>query len=335
MMLDDETVSQMKADEKIEKPCFRGEVLICEDNPMNQKVICEHLARLGLEPVIANNGLEGVDMVRTRINNRRKPYDLIFMDIQMPVMDGLEAASAISIFNTGTPIVAMTANAMDNDKAQYKMSGMDGYLSKPYTSHELWKYLLEYLEPVGQDAMNEHKSIYTDEELDLQLMIDFVKDNQTTLDKINRAIYKDDIKLAHLLAHTLKSTAALIHKPGLQKAAAELEQALKDGKNQSTGEGMGRLKSELNAVLDELKPLLEKKKVPVQIPFLDSKSVLQLFDRLEPMLKSGNPECIRMIDELRAVQGTGELIEQIEDFIFKLAVTTFVNVRKEWKESNE
>jgi CheY-like chemotaxis protein len=334
MMLDDETVSQMKADEKIEKPCFRGEVLICEDNPMNQRVICEHLARLGLEPVIANNGKEGLDMVRARVDNRRKPFDLIFMDIQMPVMDGLESASAISIFNTGTPIVAMTANAMDNNKAQYKMSGMDGYLSKPYTSHELWKCLLEYLEPVGQDAMNEHKSIYTDEELDMQLMIDFVKDNQTTMDTIYKAIDRDDTKLAHRIAHTLKSTAALIHKPSLQKAADELEQVLKDGKNQSTGEVMGRLEREFKAVLDELKPLLEKKKVPVQVSFLDSKSVLQLFDRLEPLLKSGNPECIRMIDELRAVHGTGELIEQIEDFNFKLAVTTFVNFRKKWMEGN-
>jgi signal transduction histidine kinase/CheY-like chemotaxis protein/HAMP domain-containing protein len=334
MKVEEETVDQTKVDEKRERPCFEGEVLICEDNPMNQRVICEHLERVGLRPVIAVNGRVGVDMVRERMESGSKPYDLIFMDIQMPVMDGFEAASEITKFNTRTPIVAMTANVMDKTKDHYRMNGMDGYISKPYTAHELWECLLQYLKPVEQNTVYENKSIYTDEELNRQLMVDFVRGNQTTMVNISEAIANDDIKLAHRLAHTLKGNAALINKPALQKIAAEVEKMLKNGENQVTGESMDLLKSELNAVLDELKPLLEQKKPPVRTSSLDSKSVLKLMDRLEPMLKSGNPECIRIIDKLRAVPGTEKLVEQIEDFDFKPAVTTLVNFKKKWMESN-
>ena len=136
----------------LEKPRFDGLILICDDNPMNQMVICEHLAQIGLKAVVAENGKMGVDIVQERGQKGEKPFDLIFMDIFMPGMDGMEAASAINALNTGTPIVAMTANIMASDLENYRKNGMPDYIGKPFTSQELWRILLKYLVPVNNMA---------------------------------------------------------------------------------------------------------------------------------------------------------------------------------------
>jgi len=86
----------------LEKPHFDGLILICDDNHMNLEVICEHLSRVGIRTVVAENGKEGVEKVRERMLRDEEPFDLIFMDIFMPVMDGMEAASKITTLDTGT-----------------------------------------------------------------------------------------------------------------------------------------------------------------------------------------------------------------------------------------
>jgi len=129
----------------LEKPQFDGLVLICDDNPMNQMVVCEHLAQVGLKTVVAENGKIGVEMVQERIQKGEKPFDLIFMDMFMPVMDGMEASAKIIALNTGSPIIAMTANIMTSDLENYKKHGMSDYIGKPFTSQELWSVLLKYL----------------------------------------------------------------------------------------------------------------------------------------------------------------------------------------------
>ncbi|MDR0442492.1 MAG: transporter substrate-binding domain-containing protein [Treponema sp.] len=134
---------------QIEKPVFEGEVLLCDDNKMNQQLICEHFARVGLKTVVAGNGKEGVEAVRRRMESGEKRFDLIFMDIHMPVMDGLEATVEIIKLDTGTPIIAMTANVMSDNREQYITNGMEDCVSKPFTSQELWNCLLRHLTPVN------------------------------------------------------------------------------------------------------------------------------------------------------------------------------------------
>jgi len=146
----DET-NDSKKHELIQKPQLNGLILVCDDNPMNQMVISEHLAQVGLEIVIAENGKIGVEKVQERRQKGEKPFDLILMDMFMPVMDGVEAASEILALNTGTPIVAMTANVMASDLENYKKQGMVDYISKPFTSQELWRVLLKYFAPVNKE----------------------------------------------------------------------------------------------------------------------------------------------------------------------------------------
>jgi len=110
-------------------------ILVAEDNPVNQRVATHMLAKLGYRCDIASNGQEAVDMLA------RIPYDLVLMDCQMPEMDGYMAARLIRAREetTGghTPIIAMTANAMREDRARCLEAGMDGFIPKPIALEEL------------------------------------------------------------------------------------------------------------------------------------------------------------------------------------------------------
>jgi len=315
----------------IEKPLFRGEVLVCEDNGMNRRVISEHLARVGLGVEIAENGRDGVEAVRLRRDGGIKPYDLILMDIHMPVMDGIEAAPKIIGLGTGAPVVAMTANVMKEDIKLYKKIGMKDHLGKPFTSQELWRVLLKYLKPVGVSDDKGPSRGKEDEKLQNQLRTEFAKRNQNTFGEIVKALDGGDVKTAHRLAHTLKSGAGYIGKAALSKAAADVEHSLKTGENLSNEKQLNLLKTELNAALDELKPFLIKaaddsRDKPAAV--LDAEKALALFDKLEPLLKSGSLECLKLIDGLRSVPGSGKLIEQIEDFDFDEAAETLAVLKK-------
>jgi len=307
----------------IEKPQFDGLILLCEDNPLNQQVIVEQLSRVGLRTVIAENGKIGVNMVQERIQSDQKPFDLVFMDIFMPVMDGVEAASKISGFGTGTPIVAMTANMMANEIENYKMNGMSDCVGKPFTTQELWRCLLKYLTPVSISVENDADLTRDNDELQMKLRAKFVRDNHTKYKDISDAITIEDITLAHRLAHTLKGNAGQIGKTALQNAAAEVEALLKDGTVPGT-ERMQALEIELNLVMEELEPLLNK--IPIEA--VSVQQARELFEKLKPMLESINPECVNLLDEIRAVPETEELARQIEDYHFEAAAQTLAGLMK-------
>ncbi len=121
-----------------------GEVLIAEDQLINRKVITQFLERKGYKVRIAENGKQAVELYT------QNPHDffLILMDVQMPVMDGLEATGLIrkleEKLNTHVPIVAMTAHAMKGDKEKCLAVGMDHYLSKPVNPQELYNMVEKY-----------------------------------------------------------------------------------------------------------------------------------------------------------------------------------------------
>ena len=259
---DSDRAEKEKPIDEFEMPAFEGEVLLCEDNALNQQIVCEHLSRVGLKTTVAENGKIGVEMVQDRVQKREKPFDLIFMDMHMPVMDGLEAASKIFALNTGVPIVSMTANIMSNDLEIYRMSGMYDYVGKPFTSQQLWRCLSKYFKPVSRQTAGQFTSatprIQMENELRKKIVTHFVKDNRNKFAEITDAISAGDIKLAHRLTHTLKGSAAQAGKILLQQAATEVEQRLKDEQNRVTPQQMAALEAELNAALAELAPLAEE-----------------------------------------------------------------------------
>ena len=115
---------------------FEGKILVAEDNIINQKLIKQILIKYGIEVDLANNGLEAFE----KIKNTK--YDLILMDIQMPVMDGIEATHEIVNYEheeslEHTPIVALTANALKGDRERFMEEGLDEYIAKPIENSEL------------------------------------------------------------------------------------------------------------------------------------------------------------------------------------------------------
>ena len=115
-------------------------VLVVEDNEINQQVIGEMLRKMHLSVSFADNGAIGVDKVKA------ESFDLVLMDIQMPVMDGYQAAREIRAFNQNLPIIALTAAAMIEDKQKALASGMDEHLAKPIDISRLKQVLMTYLE---------------------------------------------------------------------------------------------------------------------------------------------------------------------------------------------
>ncbi|MDR6771891.1 response regulator [Azospirillum sp. BE72] len=124
----------------------RVRVLVAEDNPVNQQLTLALLRRAGHSAEAVSNGEEAVEAVSAR------PYDLVLMDVQMPVMDGLEATRRIRRLSgpaTRIPIVALTANAMQGDAAICLEAGMDDYLSKPINARKLLDTITRFAKPAG------------------------------------------------------------------------------------------------------------------------------------------------------------------------------------------
>ena len=121
-------------------------VLVAEDNPTNRQLIGLYLEKCGVTCVMVENGQEALNMLQ------KEPFDMVFMDIYMPVMDGIEATKSIledeSLRGTAhTPIIALTANTLKGDKERYLKLGMDGYLSKPIDFEELHALLQTFHAP--------------------------------------------------------------------------------------------------------------------------------------------------------------------------------------------
>jgi len=248
---EDELLLRQIVQSELQKPMFEGEILLFEDNIMNQQVACEHLARVGLKTVVAENGVVGVKTVKNRIKDIKngtinKQFDLIFMDMHMPEMDGLEAAAIISEMNLGIPIVAMTANVMTSDRELYEENGMNDYVGKPFTSQELWRCLLRYLKPLDWQSDDKVQLKQADDELHQMLINRFVDTNSDICSEIDIALNEGNIKLAHRLVHTLKSNAGQLGKKSLQKAAEDMENNLKDEKNLTAPNQMDVLKTEVD-----------------------------------------------------------------------------------------
>ena len=137
------------AEQTEKKADFAGKrLLVVEDNALNREIAVTMLEEGGFEVDTAENGKVAVDKVRESAPGY---YDLVLMDIQMPIMDGYVAARAIRALpdaeKAGLPIVAMTANAFDEDRQNAEKAGMNGHLSKPFDMQQLLTMLREKLSP--------------------------------------------------------------------------------------------------------------------------------------------------------------------------------------------
>jgi signal transduction histidine kinase/HPt (histidine-containing phosphotransfer) domain-containing protein/ActR/RegA family two-component response regulator len=326
----------------VEKPSFRGHVLVCEDNKTNQEVIRNQLLRVGLTPIIAIDGKQGVDIAKGRLEDGR-PLDLVMMDIYMPVMDGLEATRRIIAMGVTAPIIALTANALSNDRERFLSQGMADYLSKPFTSQQLWLCLLRHLEPIGTApvaaappvrrpietrVLNETVGLDRaagDEKVYRRIRSDFLRDNLDIAERLTAFLYNGDLKALHLTAHSLKAAARAVGALDLGDAAYEIELLAVDNDLKQMPARIAELAAAFGELLELTgppEPALAYRQV--QGGELDRAKAAALVAELKPLLEAGDPEALMYIDRIWEAlsplgKPCGELAAQIEDYEFDSA----------------
>ncbi|MRR50903.1 MAG: response regulator [Rhodocyclaceae bacterium] len=246
-------------------------VLLTEDNPVNQKLAIRVLEKLGHQVRVANNGAEAV----AAVSSAERPYDVILMDVQMPVLGGFEATAEIRRLEAATgrhtPIVAMTAHALEGDRQKCLDAGMDGYVSKPIQTPALVAALNA---AVGDDAGSAMEpaeidmpsslpvidratvleNLGDDLELFHQIIAIFLDDTPPKIDALREALATRDAAQLHSIGHTLKGSIANFGAPRATEAARVLENAAKLGDLAHVTEQV----AELVAATEELCAALRK-----------------------------------------------------------------------------
>ncbi|AUT03514.1 hypothetical protein CLI64_25640 [Nostoc sp. CENA543] len=244
-------------------------ILIAEDNLINQKLAIKLLQNLGYSADVAANGQEVLQLLK------EIPYDLILMDCQMPVLDGLETTREINRWehnnfaNRRPPIIiAMTANAMQEDIQNCLNAGMDDYLSKPVSKEKLaaaleyWRefILLRYEKKATDNCLTiDWERLHTisgnDTEFELILLQEFVEDAHSCLAAMKLAITTNDFKTINNTAHQLKGSSGNIGANLIQSASKQLEQLAAKQDYRGTFELIVQLENHLNSVQTELTQL--------------------------------------------------------------------------------
>ncbi|WKJ89263.1 response regulator [Methylomonas montana] len=219
-------------------PTRRLKILLAEDNPVNQYMAVVLLEERGHTVRVANNGQEALDL------QANEAFDLILMDVQMPVMDGFQATGAIRAKERETQqhmrIIAMTAHALKGDRERCLEAGMDDYIAKPFQEQDLLA-IVECWNMTEPDQDNSDSVAIVEEAepaLDWQQALDRVRGRQQMLCKmmtlfqaqsgkllneVDDAIQRQDADLLRLAAHTLKSSANSIGAFALGNIAQQLE----------------------------------------------------------------------------------------------------------------
>jgi CheY-like chemotaxis protein/HPt (histidine-containing phosphotransfer) domain-containing protein len=206
-------------------------VLLVEDHPVNQKLAVTLLERWGHIVAVADNGQIALDMLA------QNQFDVILMDMMMPVMDGLQATRHIRASETGnlrTPIVAMTANAMESDRKRCMDAGMDDYISKPIKAQELQQILSRFalqLELANSSSANQpspsfdYASALAEQDQEMVEIITeaFVEQWPEDVKKMREALVTLDFKSVLYTAHALKGTLSMFGAVPASQMAALLE----------------------------------------------------------------------------------------------------------------
>ncbi|MBF0421544.1 MAG: CHASE2 domain-containing protein [Magnetococcales bacterium] len=327
--------------------------LLAEDNGINQQIVCELLHQAGMEVVVANDGREALERLCQR------EFDVVLMDVQMPVLDGYSAAWRIrrdDRIRGDLPIIAMTANA--EDRSRIEESGMNGYVAKPIDPQLLYDALGECLQLTSpgicppRSVVNDFSALKGVRGMDLQTALVRVGGNQELLrrllhhfmeqhagdpERLRQAVGEGDDATARRLAHTLKGIAGSLGAQELQQVAINLESALERADRRQTTtlvEELGVALTALMAALAEWSQGESDVSHPVpKVAPKDRDHLVSLSETLERQLRQHNPDALDTTDELLHYYGVGDhepllslLRRQVASFDFDDARETFSRI---------
>ena len=250
-------------------------LILVEDNLVNQRLALLILERWGHSVAIAHNGREAVDL------HREKKFDLILMDVQMPVMSGFEAVALIreAEQNSGrrTPVIAMTAHALESDRQRCLDAGMDDYVTKPIDKARLFtaiecffsdvtRVTAPALAPAGSPPPAAHvfdraaalERVDGDAGLLREVTALFLEDTPSLLRQIREGIASQDCQAVERAAHTLKGSVSNFGAKSVQELAFQLESLTHDGHLQGADEIFRQLEQQMALLNPALEALMKE-----------------------------------------------------------------------------
>lgn len=299
------------------KELWGSKILLTEDNEINQQIAVELLEEQHISVDVAENGQRALDMVQ------QDNYDGVLMDLQMPVMDGIEATKRIRGLEGAfreLPIIAMTANAMAGDKERVIDAGMNDHIAKPIDVDEMFTTMAKYIvpaepinEPVKTESSKPQETIALPKQLEglnINEGLSRLQGNEALYVKLIEKFYRSEsdfisrfkkdlssgIGDATRTAHTLKGVAGNLGATGLNSAAAALEKACKT----TSGDYeklLATLETELQRVMSSIKTLL---------PDIPENNDLEIgddvrperFDELVEMIERNDTEALDLAETL-------------------------------------
>jgi len=239
-------------------------ILLAEDNAMNQKVALRLLERLGYRADVASNGLEALAALE------RQPYDVVLMDVQMPELDGLDATRRICEQwppETRPHIIAMTANALPEDREACFKAGMNDYVAKPIRADEL-AAALKRARPLrdrnGGSADSEvsleaaalkHLRDLGGDEFIAEVVDIFLADSPALIASLRSALERQDTEELRRAAHTLKSNGATFGAAAFAELCRSAEQHAKEGRLDGVSQLLDRIEHEYRVLQEALASL--------------------------------------------------------------------------------
>ena len=211
----------------IKPDSLTGKVLLAEDTLDNQKLISLYIRRSGATPVVVENGKQALDEALAH------DYDLILMDMQMPVMGGIDATSKLRAAGYTKPIVALTANALKEDREKSQRAGVDDYLTKPVDLNRFNEVLTRYLKPrltlsttnTRQDRKNSVFDFSDDPEFQ-SLVQKFEEELPIKIQQIEYAAEIEDFQELKNHVHKLKGLAASFGYPELSNISSQIQNSI-------------------------------------------------------------------------------------------------------------
>lgn len=295
-------------------------VLVVDDNALNRRLAREILEDIGIAVELAENGEQAVSAVHS------KPYDAVLMDLQMPVMDGLQATRNIreSGGYEGLPIIAMTANAMAQDREMALASGMNDFLPKPIDSRQLFQLLGKWIPENRREKMNESNSrpgngvttglpdslpgIELQEALQrlggrqsllLDLLREFSQEQQDADRRIAGLWQKGQGEDAIREAHSLKGMAANVGCNKLSETARQVEVALKQGQAQGLDALLETMAQQLGEVSESVAAIPRQAPARAESAMLSEEALAGRLAELMALVVSNDFAAQEKFDDLR------------------------------------
>lgn len=301
-------------------------ILLAEDNVINSQVIIELLENVKANVEWTDNGANAVK--KTMDTN----YDIILMDLHMPIMDGYYAAKQIRKHNAGVPIIAITADVRSSVNEKCKRSGINDIVTKPINPDLLYNTLLKWSTPKDKSECDSKKDkslieknsslpniknlnidaglkrIGGNTELYLKMLNRFMLGNNNICGEIGELINSSDFSSAHLKVHSLKGESANLEAENVFMLSKQLEKSVLEKNKTEAKKDLRLLDNELQILITELEEYFTKNKL---VDTLQSVPLKELVNNLIENLKMSNPKVLDLLDTLNERIPSSKLIKDI------------------------